>query len=161
MEVVLVAIDFVLLFQEVVVFGGEEWFERHPCAFCNGFASPLFACIIVQTAFADGMISCLYNFEGCEWDLSIGCELYAIIDVLEVDINWLSWVHWCFHLRPTICYVGCGDASVSFQEMVDEISWSDSHVACVSIVELADVRVCDGVNDLYFAGVVHVVVVFV
>jgi hypothetical protein len=80
------------------------------------------------------MISCLYNLECCEGYLAIGCELDAIIDVLEIDVDGLSRVHWCLHLRATIRYVGGGNASIApFQEMVDEISWSDCHVACVSV----------------------------
>ena len=77
-----------LLFFEVVVLGGKESFEVDLCFVAGRFASPFFACIVVETGSANCIVAGLNNLVGCECYASISGVLYTLIDFLEINIDW-------------------------------------------------------------------------
>jgi hypothetical protein len=113
------------------VFSRKEKLEVGPGFIGRHFFALVFASISVVAWCAECMVSGLEIFFGREWNLTVNYTLNA--NWLKEDVDWLCWIDGFIHLAFTFINIGWCDFALSIKEMVEEVTCSDSQVACVFV----------------------------
>ena len=87
--------------------------------------------------------------------LAISRVLYAVIEALELIVDWQGWINWLVHYLIVSFEVCSHDFPVKTKKMLKNIAAHDSKESVIFFLQLLAIRVFDGVDELIIECLIH------